>query len=115
MFLHVYQLRDSGKFLSSGFDGVTAQADTVLAAETVSRDALMVQPGSHTALHLTIAPETRLLGVVAEYRDLPNSQWRATSPAPDGGLVTLFKKQTLAIQLGSRSVAVSTTVIRKGH
>lgn len=107
VFLRIFQLRDASKFLNGAFDDLTLRSETALAASVISREERMVQPGTDAPLPLKIDPETRLLGVVAEYRDLANSQWRATSPAPPGGLLNLFKDQRLTIRLERLSVSVS--------
>jgi type VI secretion system protein VasD len=104
--LRLFQLKDGAKFLSASFDDVTARSDQVLAAALVGSDARMVQPGTTVSVSLEVPPETRLLGVVAEYSDLANSQWRAASPAPEGGLLTLFKDHTLLVTVDRQAVAV---------
>jgi type VI secretion system protein VasD len=111
--LHVYQLRDGGKFQTSDFESVTARAESVLAADTVGREVLMVQPGASTQLHLNVAPEAQTLGVVAEFSDLTSGRWRAASPVTDGGLVALLGKQTLGIQLSASAVALTIHPINK--
>jgi type VI secretion system protein VasD len=114
VFLRLYQLRDGAKFLNGEFGDVTTHSDQVLAATLIGRDERMVQPGTTTTLSLTIAPETGLIGVVAEYRDLSNSQWRAVSPAPAGGLLTLFKDHSLMVDVNRQGVAVSVIASAKG-
>lgn len=91
VYLHLYQLRDSARFLAAEFDDVAAKADTALAAVIVGREGLMLQPGATVSVKLKIEPESRLLGVVAEYSDLPGTRWRLASTAPPGGLVELFE------------------------
>ena len=107
VFLRVFQLRDASKFLNAEFDEATLHSDTVLAGVVIAREERMIEPATTVALPLKIDPETRLLGVVAEYYDVSNSQWRATSPTPEGGLLTLFKSQSLVIQLGRQAVTVA--------
>lgn len=107
IFLRIYQLKDDAKFLNGTFDDVTARSDSVLAAAVIARDERMVEPGATTDVTLEVPPETRLLGVVAEYSDLAGSQWRAASPAPQGGLLTLFESHSLLITVGRQAVAVT--------
>lgn len=114
VFLRVFQLRDASKFLNAEFDDATLHSDTVLAGVVIARDERMIEPATTVALPLKIDPETRLLGVVAEYFDVANSQWRATSPTPEGGLLTLFKNQSLVIHLGRQAVTVTTGAVSKG-
>ena len=105
VFLRLFLLRDGGKFLNAEFDDVTAKADQVLAASLVGRNERMVEPGSSVKITLEIPPEARMLGVVAEFSDLPNSRWRAATPVAQGGLLSQFKGQTLLISVGRSSVS----------
>jgi type VI secretion system protein VasD len=107
IFLRVFELRDPSKFVNAEFDDLTLHGDTALAGTLISREERMVDPGSSAVLALKIDPGTRLLGVVAEFSDLANSRWRATSPAPAGGLLALFKDQALVINLDRQAVSVS--------
>jgi type VI secretion system protein VasD len=114
VFLRVFELRDPSKFLNAEFDDVTLRVDTTLAGTLIGRDERMVEPGSTVMLALKIDPQTRLLGIVAEYSDLANSRWRATSPAPPGGLLTLFKDQSLVISLDRQAVSAAAVPLGKG-
>jgi len=114
VFLRVFALRDQAKFQNAEFDDVTLRADTTLAASLIAREERMVQPASTVLLTLKIDPATRLLGVVAEYSDLANSRWRATSPAPAGGLLAMFKDQSLVINLDRQAVSVVAVPAGKG-
>lgn len=107
VFLRLYQLRDGARFMNAAFDDLTARADQVLAAALVSREERMVEPGSTVTLTLQVPPDTRLLGVIAEYADLAGSQWRAASPEPPGGLLTLFKDHSLLVTVGRQAVVVT--------
>lgn len=114
VFLRVFELRDPSKFLNAEFDDVTLRADATLAGALIGREERMVEPGSTVVLALKIDPQTRLLGIVAEYSDLANSRWRATSPAPVGGLLTLFKDQSLVISLDRQAVSAAAVPVGKG-
>ena len=114
IFLRVFELRDPSKFLNAEFDEVTLHADTVLAGTLIGREERMVEPGSTVELALKIDPATRLLGIVAEYSDLANSRWRTTSPAPAGGLLALFKDQSLVINLDRQAVSAVAVPVGKG-
>lgn len=114
VFLRVFELRDPSKFLNAEFDEVTLHADTALAGTVIGREERMVEPASTVVLALKIDPGTRLLGVVAEYSDLANSRWRATSPAPVGGLLAMFKDQSLVINVDRQAVSFAAVPVGKG-
>jgi type VI secretion system protein VasD len=105
VFLRLYLLRDGGKFLAADFDEVTAKADQVLAAALVGRNERMIEPGSAVKITLEVPPEARMLGVVAEFADMPDSRWRAVTPTAEGGLLPQFKGHTLLVSVGRRSVS----------
>jgi type VI secretion system protein VasD len=111
--LHVYQLREAAKFQNADFEAATARAESTFGSEVVRREEQMIAPNSTTELHLKIQPEARLLGVIAEYIDQSNAQWRALSAVPEGGLMSFFKKQTFTIQLGGRTVTLTAGPLRK--
>jgi type VI secretion system protein VasD len=104
VFLRLWVLRDGTKFLNAGFDDVTVKSDQVLAGTLIGRDERMVQPGAVVRIPLEIPPEARMLGVVAEFADLPASRWRAFTPLTEGGLSQL-KGHTLLVSLGRQSVS----------
>jgi type VI secretion system protein VasD len=114
VFLRVFALRDPSKFLNADFDDVTLRADTTLAGTLIDREEQMVEPASSVMLSLKIDPATRLLGVVAEYSDLANSRWRAISQAPAGGLLAMFKDQSLVINLNRQAISVVAVPVGKG-
>jgi type VI secretion system protein VasD len=105
VFLRLLLLRDGAKFLNADFDDVTARSDQVLAASVIGRDERMVEPGSAIKVTLEVLPEARMLGVVAEFSDLPGSRWRAATPVTEGGLLSQFKGHSLLISVGRQSVS----------
>jgi type VI secretion system protein VasD len=105
VFLRLLLLRDGARFLNAGFDDVTAKSDQVLSASLLGRDERMVQPGSAITVTLEVPPEARMLGVVAEYSDLPDSRWRAATPVTEGGLLSQFKGHSLLVSVGRQSVS----------
>ena len=104
VFLRLLLLRDGTKFLNSEFDDVTAKSDQVLAAALLGRDERMVLPGSQVTVTLEVPPEARVLGVVAEYSNLPESRWRAATAVTEGGLLSQFKGHSLLVSVGRQSV-----------
>lgn len=102
LYLHVFQLREAGKFLAAEFDEVTTRADQSLAGAIVSRESLMVQPGRTVPVALKVDPESRVVGVVAEYSDLASTRWRTAMSGPDSGLADLLLegRMTLLVERG---------------
>ncbi len=105
VFLRLLLLRDGTKFLNAGFDDVTLKSDQVLAGSLIGRDERMVQPGAALKITLEVPPEARMLGVVAEFADLPASRWRTATPLADGGLLSQFKGHSLLVSVARQSVS----------
>jgi len=105
VFLRLLLLRDGAKFLNAGFDDVTIKSEQVLAASLIGRDERMVEPGAAIKVTLEVPPEARMLGVVAEFSDLPDSRWRASTPITEGGLLSQFKGHSLLVSVGRQSVS----------
>ena len=110
--LHIFQLRDGAKFQGAAFDEVTAKSEQVLAPALLGREERMIQPGTTTTLNMLVDPDARLVGVVAEYADLADSQWRASNAASEGGLSSQLKDHGLRITLGRDAAGV--TVVPAG-
>ena len=51
-----------------------------LPKDWVGSEEVELRPGDGLALKLRIAPESRFVGVLAAYRDLPHVQWRLLVP-----------------------------------
>jgi type VI secretion system protein VasD len=104
VFLRLLLLKDGAKFLNAEFDDLTTKADQVLAASLLGRDERMVQPGASLKVTLEVPPEARMLGVVAEYSNLPDSRWRTATPVTEGGLLSQLKGHSLLVSVGRQGV-----------
>ena len=65
-------------------------------------------PGESKEFELKIAPDARVLGVMAEFNDYRNAQWRVVTQAPNKSLLDLVKKDrvTFTIDKSKASIAV---------
>jgi predicted component of type VI protein secretion system len=50
--------------------------------------------------------EAKFLGAVAAFRDIRNSQWRVIQPAPKKGLLDVFKKDGVQVNVARAKVSV---------
>jgi type VI secretion system protein VasD len=112
VFVRLLLLKDATRFMNAEFDEVTAKSDQVLAASLIGRDERMVAPGSTIKLTLEVPPEARVVGVVAEFADLPDSRWRTATVATEGGLLSQFKGHSLQVSLGPRTVSTDFIPVR---
>ena len=68
----------------------------------MAKDEVEVRPGEKYNYKRELNAESRYIGVIAAYRDIDNSQWRAIIEVPQN------KKSKLAIHLGSLAVSIYT-------
>jgi type VI secretion system protein VasD len=94
--VRVYQLKAAMVFQDSQFDPLYDDDKKVLGEALVTRDDFTLAPGEKKTLEVSLAADTRFVGVVAVFRDVldKESQWRAVAPAPRKNLlVTLAGKR----------------------
>ncbi|AOJ69148.1 MULTISPECIES: type VI secretion system lipoprotein TssJ [Burkholderia] len=109
----VYELKTDGAFNAADFFTLDDQDKTVLADDLVSRERLLLRPGERMTLRRKIDPAATALGVVAAYRDLPNSVWRAAYPLPPAREAAWYRfsspKLRLTIDLDTHAVRITET------
>ena len=101
LLVRVYELRSPTVFNRADFMALYQSDNATLAADLVAREETMLQPGESRAFTRTLAADTRYIGVVAAYRELERSTWRAVvaveRPAKPGPV-------KLVIQADARTV-----------
>jgi len=80
--VRIFQLRDDSAFMSAEFSSLVEKEQETLGASLVRRSEEDLSPGDEREFELTIAPETRMVGVVAELANYRNARWRAVTRAP---------------------------------
>ena len=80
--VRIYELKTDGTFNSADFFTLQDKDKTVLADDLVKRDQFQLRPGEHVTITRAADPATTTLGILAAYRDLPNSVWRAVYALP---------------------------------
>jgi type VI secretion system protein VasD len=96
----VFELKSLAAFEAADFFSLFEKDKDTLGGELLARDELSLVPGAKQALARELKPETRYVGVVAGYRDLERSTWRAAVPVPPQ------KTTTLVVRLESRKVSI---------
>ncbi|HEY6924510.1 MAG TPA: type VI secretion system lipoprotein TssJ [Steroidobacteraceae bacterium] len=105
--VRLYQLKEEGAFNSAGYFALADKEEATLGSSLVAREEYELNPGVTRELVLKIPPEARYLAVVAGYRDLNNSKWKALSPAPESGLLDFVRKHKLVVKVGSSEVKIA--------
>lgn len=78
--VQLIELRHAVAFENADFFSLYSDAEQVLQKDWVSSEEIELRPGDRLALKLSVRPESRFVGVLAAYRDLPHVQWRLLLP-----------------------------------
>ena len=78
--VQLIELRHGVAFEHADFFSLYGNAQQALPKDWVASEEVELRPGDRLALKLRIAPESRFVGVLAAYRDLPHVQWRLLVP-----------------------------------
>lgn len=95
----VYELKSPTAFERADFFSLFDRDRETLAAELAAVEEFQMLPGSSRSFDKTLQPGTRYLGVLAAFRDLERSQWRATFVLPP-------KASKVTISLDGRTAAI---------
>lgn len=78
--LRLIELKHSVAFESADFFSLYQRPKEALSPDMVTYEELELRPGEQRELKLSIQPGSRYVGVLAAYRDLPESNWRVVIP-----------------------------------
>jgi type VI secretion system protein VasD len=81
--LRLYELRSKSSFERVGFLEMQDKDDVALGLDFVRRDELLIFPGERRKVTIKGNPDVKVFGVLAAYRDLDKSTWRAMTSAPN--------------------------------
>lgn len=76
----LFELKSVGAFEAADFFSLFDKDREALGADVLRKEELTLRPGERVALDRTLDPDARYLGVVAGYRALDRSRWRASAP-----------------------------------
>jgi len=107
VYVRLYQLKDAGAFTNAAYEVLKAQEPATLGASVVAHEELPLAPGDTRELQIKIEPETRFIGVIADFRDIANAQWRAVTSAPEKRLKDLLREKRLSIRLQDTQVSIT--------
>ncbi|TFY88000.1 type VI secretion system lipoprotein TssJ [Pseudomonas nabeulensis] len=80
--VQLLELRHPVAFENADFFSLYGRGEHALPKDWVADEELELRPGEQLKLKLNIAPQSRYVGVLAAYRDLPHVQWRVVLPVP---------------------------------
>ncbi len=100
--IRIYQLNQTARFDNSDFFALYENDQAVLADELQVRTELEIKPDEKYRNQLEIKPDTRFIAVLAAFRDLDNSQWKAIanfSPDDNQALTVYVNKNSVEIKI----------------
>jgi type VI secretion system protein VasD len=104
--VRVYQLTGTAAFEQADFFELYQREQEVLGADLAGRDELLITPGGTQQLRKELRPGVNYLGVVAAFRDVQNSNWRATAAPP--------QNQTTAVLVSVQGLSVNVSMAPAG-
>lgn len=99
--IRLYALRSLTEFEKADFFALYEKDEQILAADLSKREELVLKPGQTLTQPREYAPDVQFIAVLAAYRDVERSTWRASTavaPAATG---------VLAINAGQKAVSVA--------
>ncbi len=87
--LRIYELKTPGAFERTDFFTLYEQDKTVLGADLLAQDQLLIKPGEVQRLERTLQAETGYIGFLAAYRDIDRAQWRTVVAVPPNKTTTI--------------------------
>ena len=91
--VRIYQLTATAKFERGDVFALTEHEAATLGTDDAGSQEFVIAPSESRTLKLELKPQVQAIGVVALYRDVDKSQWRANAPVATSGP----SKLTLAI------------------
>ncbi|KWB82947.1 type VI secretion system lipoprotein TssJ [Burkholderia ubonensis] len=111
--VRIYELKNDDAFKQADFLTLQNAGKTVLAGDVIKCDRWQLRPGEHQTIIRPADLATTAIGVLAAYRDLPNSVWRAVyamPAAPDAEWYRLSTpKLKLTIDLDANAIKITET------
>lgn len=74
--VRLIELKHPVAFENADFFSLYQQPKDILSQDLVSTEELELRPGENRELKLSVKPDSRYVGVLAAYRNLPESSWR---------------------------------------
>ncbi|MDM8348543.1 type VI secretion system lipoprotein TssJ [Pseudomonas sp. sp1636] len=83
--LRLIELKHPVAFENADFFSLYQRPKETLSPDLVTLEELELRPGEQRELKLSVQPGSRYVGVLAAYRDLPESNWRLVIPLQEEG------------------------------
>jgi type VI secretion system protein VasD len=98
--MRVYELAARNAFDTADFVSLYERDKETLAADLVSREEIVLQPGETRDWKKKLAPATKFIAVVAAYREIERANWRTVQPVKQEAVNKLsIRAEDLTIRL----------------
>lgn len=98
--MRVYELAARNAFDTADFVSLYERDKETLAADLVSREEIVLQPGESRDWKKKLAPATKFVAVLAAYREIERANWRAVQPVKQAAVNKLsIRAEDLTIRL----------------
>ena len=87
----IYELKTTNAFELSDFFSLQEDARAALGDQLLNVNSVILTPGKTERITAHGNVEAKVLGIVAAYRDLDNSQWRLTVDLPAAKSTNIYK------------------------
>ena len=111
--VRVYELKDSATFADTDYFTLDANEKICLAGDLLAKDEYILRPSETQKIERKSNSQTTAIGILAGYRDLPNSIWRVIYKLPPAPEAAWFRfaipanKTTLKIQLQAQGIVIA--------
>ncbi|AOK55656.1 type VI secretion system lipoprotein TssJ [Burkholderia stagnalis] len=107
--VRIYELKSDLAFNDADFFTLQRKDKDLLVDDLVTRDQFVLRPGEARRIRRVAGDEAKTLGVIAEYRDLPKSVWRAVYRLPEAPPKAWYRravKMKLSIDLDEKAIDI---------
>ena len=80
--LRLFELKSEAAFQNADFFALYDRDQATLGGDMLARDEVIIRPGETQTITRKANADTRLLGVIAAFRDLEHSVWRTSVAVP---------------------------------
>jgi type VI secretion system protein VasD len=74
--VRIYELKNTAGFTRADYFALAERAQATLGADLIDQDEVLLQPGEQLTVRRSLAPATRHVGLVVNYREIDQAQWR---------------------------------------
>jgi type VI secretion system protein VasD len=101
--VRLYAMKSAAPFETADFFSLFEKDTATLGAELVQREEMLLRPGEQKAMVFKLGPEVKAVAVMAAFRDLERSRWRAVHTIDVG------KSTDLVVNLSGSQILLQAT------